>query len=177
MLSLKSINSFREPYSSLLALYGSAFPEEERRAISNLLLLIETEPAYSFQAIMDDDALLGFFSLWKFTDFWFIEHFAVFDELRNLGYGSKAIDYLKNTSLLPIVLETEKEISNLAKARINFYERLGFHIAPYEYSQPPYHEGDPFIPMYLFASGSPLNQRDFIRIRNILYGKVYGISV
>lgn len=177
MLSLKRIKSFQEPYSSLLALYGSAFPEEERRTMSNLLLLIENEPAYSFQAILDDETLLGFFSIWEFPDFWFIEHFVVFDEYRNLGYGSKAIDYLKNNSGLPLILETEKEISSLAKARINFYERLGFHKAPFEYSQPPYHEGNPFIPMYLFSSGSQLNHTDFIRIRKILYGKVYGISV
>ncbi|NLF43040.1 MAG: GNAT family N-acetyltransferase [Bacteroidales bacterium] len=177
MLSLKSIKSFQEPYSSLLTLYGSAFPEEERRANSNLLMLIENEPAYSFQAILDDEVLLGFISIWKFPDFWFIEHFAVLDELRNQGYGSTTIDYLKNTTGFPIVLETEKEISGLAVARIKFYERLGFHKAPFEYSQPPYQKGMPFIPMYLFSSGSPLNHTDFIRIRKILYEKVYGISV
>lgn len=76
--------------------------------------------------IFDNETPVGFITYWDFNDFYYVEHFAIDPTLRNGGYGKKTLDYLCKELDRPIVLEVEMPVEEMAKRRINFYQRQGF---------------------------------------------------
>lgn len=115
----------------LLKLYVSAFPADERRPVSQMP---PCDSAFRFYAIED----AGLLTAWAFDGFTYIEHFAIFPEMRGSGIGSLALSELPD----PVILEVEPpEESSDARRRIGFYERNGFHLLDVDYIQPPYSPG------------------------------------
>ena len=77
---------------------------------------------------------------------------------------------------LPIVLEVERPVEEMAKRRICFYERQGFTLWKNDYYQPPYKPGDDFLPMYLMVYGDLNPEKDYEDIRHKLHTVVYGVK-
>lgn len=69
--------------NKLISLYIESFPYNERRDTNYLLKLAESSDAMHFTSINDDDILCGLLIYWNFKDFYYIEHFAIFPEMRN----------------------------------------------------------------------------------------------
>ena len=111
-----------------------------------------------------------------FNDFYYVEHFAIDPTLRNGGYGKKTLDYLCKELDRPIVLEVEMPVEEMAKRRINFYQRQGFVLWEKEYKQPPYKPGDDFLPMYLMVFGNLQCEQDFEMIKNKIHKEVYNVK-
>lgn len=57
----------------------------------------------------------------------------------------------------------------IAKQRICFYERLGFHVNPFEYVQPPLHKGQDDLSLKIMSYPKLLTNEGFIFYREILY--------
>ena len=112
----------------------------------------------------------------EFDDFYYVEHFAIDPTLRNGGYGKKTLDYLCKKLDRPIVLEVEMPVEEMAKRRINFYQRQGFILWEKEYKQPPYKPGDNFLPMYLMVFGNLQCKQDFEMIKNKIHKEVYNVK-
>lgn len=163
-------------YKFMEELLTVAFPPEEYRELENLREYTDRIGHFQNNIIFDDDTPVGFITYWNFGHFYYVEHFAINPALRNGGYGKRALEHLCEEIILPIVLEVEKPVEEMAKRRINFYMRHGFTLWEKEYEQPPYKAGDDFLPMYLMVHGDMQCDKDFDEIKKRIYKEVYGIK-
>ena len=110
-------------------------------------------------------------------DFYYIEHFAIDPSLRNGGYGKRVLESIQTKLQGPIVLEVEEPTEEMSIRRINFYKRLNFTLHEKPYMQPPYRTGDSGLPMLLMTYGDIDMEKDFDKVKNMLYKEVYGQPV
>ena len=155
-------------------LYIESFPPNERRSVSKMHNLIEQNELFDVFLLFEDNLRVGFFSLWTFDSFIYLEHFAILPEYRNGGYGKKSVHLIINETKLPLIGEIElPSASEIASRRLAFYERLGFKIWDISYVQPPYEEGFDPVPMKLISYRDiDLNQKQN-EVKTLLYANVY----
>ncbi len=134
-------NVTKNTFSAVYEKMEAAFPLEERRTYIDQLKCIEDE-RFNFFEIMDGDSPVGFIGVWNLCGFVFLEHLAIDEQKRSGGYGSKAIELLKETYKKPIILEAEAPVTQQQIKRIAFYDRLGFKVNDFYYEQPSYHGGE-----------------------------------
>lgn len=160
--------------TQLIDLYEKSFPEEERRASEELFGDARPE-GLKLYIIYEEEhkQMLGFVSLWVMEGFRFVEHFALFAEMRNKGYGAEVLRWLQSQSKEPIVLECERPHEEMARRRLAFYERCGFGIIDSNYEQAPYSSGQPWVPMLLLACQSLEAPQG---IKRQIYKEVYALS-
>lgn len=119
----------------------SAFPENERRALDYQEEAL-SKSEYNFEAILDDEELIGVIGWWSLPMCDYVEHLATFQSVRNRGYGAILLqDYIDGTEK-PILLEVEPAIGEIERRRIGFYERMGFCLNGHNYAQPSYSGGE-----------------------------------
>ena len=155
------------------SLLESAFPAEERPSFE---AMERRGDEYRLCVVQKDEKNIGVFGYWTFGKTVYIEHFAISEPLRNNGLGGEVLDTFLTQfdNSTQVVLEVEHPDNSLAQRRIDFYQRHGFTANDFKYLQPPYHAGDGFLPM-LLLSRNPLNKREYEKIKDVLYKKVYGI--
>ena len=119
----------------------AAFPYEERRDFTDQLECMK-DKRFCFFEIYDNDVAVGFISLWRLSGFVFIEHIAIDEDKRSGGYGTRAIELVKELYNMPLILEAEAPETRQQIKRIEFYNRLGFKVNDYPYKQPSYHGGE-----------------------------------
>jgi len=163
-------------FEKIFRLLEQSFPKEERRDRKGQRALFSL-PLYRIEAEIGEEygSLLGFFALWQLPQFLFVEHFAVAEEMRGKGLGSQMLRELEEKTDLPICLEVEPPQTPLAKRRIAFYERAGFSLNPYPYTQPSLGKGRAPIPLFLMSYPAPLSEEEFFSVRDTLYETVYQI--
>ncbi|MFI3301569.1 MAG: GNAT family N-acetyltransferase [Rikenellaceae bacterium] len=135
-------SSEAEHFDACWELYESAFPPEERR---EKVYHIETmaRKEFHFDAIMDNDKLVGVIGWWNFEHIIYVEHLATLPSMRNCGYGRKILSALKqDRNDKTILLEVEHPTYPIAQRRIGFYEREGFMLNWHTYIHPPYRGTD-----------------------------------
>lgn len=168
-----------ERFAELFEIMEYSFPPTERGSMRLHMREFERE---SFRSMCLTSELRGgkisaFMNYYTFSDFVFLEHFAVARELRNKGVGSKLVKELLLREGKPIVLEAEPATqSDNARRRIDFYQRLGFHVNPYTYYQPAFSSEYPAIELVLLTNPKPLSKEEFVATRNILYKEVYRVN-
>lgn len=164
-------------YAFVEQLMEEAFPAEERRERAAQRLLTDSERRFSCHVVCDGGETVGFVTLWEFDDFRYVEHFAMSPAVRNRGYGARVMErILEMQPAKPTVLEVELPENDTARRRVGFYERQGFELWPDEYRQPPYTAAGGWVPMHIMAHGNLTRERDFVRVRDSLYGVVYGVG-
>ena len=146
---------FDEVYSKMT----SAFPYEERRDSFDEKECLK-DSRFRLFSLYDNDIAVGFTALWVLDGFVFLEHIAIDEDKRSSGYGSKAIELIKETFDLPIILEAEAPVTEQQIKRIAFYNRLGFTVNDYNYTQPSYHGGEG-VPLLLLSFPKPMTDCDF----------------
>lgn len=151
----------------------NAFPLEERRELYTQREFTDSNPLFHNNIIIEDGSPIGLLSYWDFEQFIYVEHFAIHPSRRNGGMGRKTLSALKEKVYRPIVLEVELPENEISKRRIQFYEREGFCLWEHEYKQPPYRNGDDFLPMYIMVHGKLTINNDFESIKSMLYKEVY----
>lgn len=161
-------------FEQVFDIMEKSFPTDEYRPFSEQKALF-LKKEYSVYGLKCDEnnSLMGFISLWEFNDFIFIEHFAVKRDLRNKGLGEKILSLLKNISHKPYCLEVELPENDLSVRRINFYKRNGFFLNEYPYIQPAISKGKSPVPLMIMTSGKPVNEDEFLKIKDTLYKRVY----
>ena len=112
----------------------------------------------------------------EFGHFYYIEHFAIDPAQRNGGYGKSVLNHLCQLLKHPIVLEVEIPEEEMAKRRINFYQRQGFSLWEKPYQQPPYKTGDNYLPMLIRAYGDIECGKDFDSVKEHIYREVYNVK-
>ena len=161
----------RKKISRIFSVYEKTFPEDERRGKEQFLALSENPDVYIF-SIKNDEIAIGYLIFWEISDFYFLEHFEVFEEFRNQKFGSEILTQLQE-KYEKIMLEAEPKNQNeMAEKRIRFYEKNGFSILDENYLQPSYGSGKNELPLFLLSNFLPENISEKI---NLIHEKVYGI--
>lgn len=151
--------------ANIARLYEGAFPVEERRIWNP-----RPEGLQLLEAREESGGFIGFITLWNLKGITYVEHFALLPECRGRGYGSKILNKIDG----PVVLEVEPPQDMLTRKRIAFYERNGFTLHPdFEYMQPPYGHGLPWVRLYLMTRGSV----NLTEIKNLMHKEIYGQEI
>lgn len=162
----------------IFELYSATFPKNQRRTESEFKALLADDDFFHCNAVVMNQELVGFLNYWYFEDFIFVEHIAVEPPLRGHKLGEKIISLVRKTTELPLVLEVEKaEDFEWGQRRIEFYQRIGFRILPFDYSQPPYQKGGEYIPLHLMSDCVDFATENFERIKQTIYKYVYKVHV
>lgn len=157
-------------------IYETSFPEDERRNF-DLLKALDGKSDFDFFVITNKQAnAIGIISLWSFKEFIYIEHFAIQQNERGKGIGSSVLFSLANKYSKPILLEVELPENDLAKRRIAFYQRHGFAVQPYDYTQPAYDKTKQSLPMIVMIKADfEITKRFFYSAIATIYKEVYGL--
>ncbi len=162
-------NTFDKVYNKMTA----AFPYEERRDCYDEKECLKNKLFTLFE-IYDGETDVGFSALWVYENFVFIEHIAIDEDKRSGGYGSKAIELIKETYNKPIILEAEAPVTEQQIKRIKFYDRLGFKMNNFDYTQPSYHGGEG-VPLMILSYPEKISDKEFreflTETRNSAYAK------
>lgn len=142
MVTLRKItNANDEEFGKLMQLYTEAFPLEERRDEEQLKKMLIDEPRMSFNAVQCDGKLAGLFVYWDFGTFYYLEHLAIYAEMRNAKIGQQTLDWMKENLDGLRILEAEPAETDIATRRVCYYERNGYTVYEKEYLQPAYRAG------------------------------------
>jgi len=132
-------------------IYEKSFPRNERRAIDYHIETMQCEDFY-FDAIFENNDIIGIIAWWDFESVRFIEHFATSEGSRNKGYGTSMLNDFKHEDDKIIILEVEPPTNELSCRRIAFYERIGFKLnSNLNYSHSPYWEGEKCAPLRIMS--------------------------
>lgn len=125
-----------DDFDQIYALMTRSFPSEELRSADAARELL-VQPNYHLLKVQNtDQKLTGFFAYWTFSDFYFLEHFAVDPSTRGQGLGTMMLYELLQRLAGDWLLEVEAPKKLLARRRIQFYERCGFIAHSFGYNQP-----------------------------------------
>ena len=127
-------------YGMLRDLYMISFPVFEQRTDE------QQDDAFSclnyhLNAYAEDGCFIGFISYWEFSDYIYIEHFAINQSLRGKGHGYRILQRFISEASKMVLLEIDPITDEVSEARLRFYKRCGFHKNPYPHIHPPYRSG------------------------------------
>ena len=147
------------------------FIKDELRDYDDYLTVLNDD-AYLLAHITLDGKRVGFVGLWQLNGFTFVEHFAIYEQLRGNGYGGMAIDALQR-QFGKIVLEIEPPIEPDQIRRLHFYERHGFTMNGFAYMQPSYRPNGNSLPLKLMSFPDEIS--DHVSVISEIYKKVYKV--
>lgn len=164
-------------FDEVYQIMKESFPESEMRSFEGQKNLL-TKNNYKIIPKYDESKknLIAFIAAWEFDDFVFIEHLAVTNKMCGQGIGGKFLrEYIKSCKNKRLVLEVEPPYGDVSKRRIKFYERLGFHLHPFYYEQPPLQKGFDYIQLKVMIYPEKIDEKEFTRIKKEIYKTVYKI--
>lgn len=157
-------------------LYNDAFPPEERWNF-DMTLENKHKDNYKFYGILDDDTPIGLTMLWDLDDFNYGEYLAIDKKFRGNKYGTEVLTkILKMLSDKLIVIEVEPyDLNEIAKKRIEWYQRFGLVLSEYDYDMPCIDENKNIssIKMKIMTSRKIQNKEEHDNITKILYNRIY----
>lgn len=169
-MELKKIT--KNEYDKFFSLLENDFCLDERKTKANELKAFD-DSNFSPNFIFDGETLVGYVCFWEFEKFLFIEHFAILQEMRGTGCGSKFLKEFSESSTKPIILEVELPETEVAEKRIKFYERLGYVVNKFPYTQPAYQPESNPVEMYVMSYGSALSKQNFNNFTKQIKSVVY----
>ncbi len=146
----------------------------ERRSKGKLKEILN-EQSFSSNYVCFDGNRVGYLNYWDFGEFVFVEHIAIFESMRGTGYGSKILSEFINKIKKNVILEVEPPEDEVSIKRIHFYEKLGFVLNDYNYTQPSYHGTGKGLPMKLMTHGKVYDSKTLKKYVNTIYKNVYKI--
>ena len=158
-----------EDFDVIFRQMESNFIPDERREHDSALALLNNEK-YTVYHVIDGDVRVGFITVWELKNIYFIEHFVIFEQYRNQGYGAAVLTTVKE-KFSKIFLECEPPTFDIAKRRMAFYMRSGFVVNDRPYLQPPYRKDGALVPLVIMSY--PMALDDFDGTVDELYRTVY----
>ena len=145
-------------HTELWPLYIQAFPGHERRSLKAHCQAL-LHPDYYCMAIFHENHRIGLAWYWKNAEYTYLEHFTIFPECRNRGYGKTVLNLLIQQHS-DLILEVDPPTNAIRRRRIAFYKRQKLYLNYYPY----FHRGYGITPkphhLMLMTSHHtwPLNQ-------------------
>lgn len=163
-----------DEFDRVFSLLEASFPADEYRPCEAQKALLN-DPRYTIYVLPDprNHCPIAFVTLWRFTDFAFIEHLAVDPDYRNLGLGSMILNEVAKLEPGQLCLEAELPETELARRRIAFYNRNGFCSNPFPYLQPPYSSDRNPIPLVFMTAAGTVSAGRFAAMRDVIFREVY----
>lgn len=159
-------------FNEFYKILEDSFPEDERRSEERQKELFKNN-LYRVICYKKNNEIIAFIAYWNFSDFYYIEHFAVKKSYRNNKIGSRMLrDFLDSVNS-KVILEVEYPEDKITKARINFYKRMGFFLNDYKYIQPSYEEGRKEIPLKIMSYKSEIDENEYNAFKDAVYSYVY----
>lgn len=148
-------------------LYETSFPIYERRTFDTHIKALDDEN-FHCTYITENNTFIGILFFWKLEEFIYIEHFAIDENLRDKGYGSKI---LKEFCLIEknLILEIDPPIDNISIKRYYFYKNCGFKLYDFEHVQLPYRKGYEGYKLTILANGIDLNQELYSKFYHLMF--------
>jgi GNAT superfamily N-acetyltransferase len=176
IINYKHFSSKSSHFDEFTQLYEAAFPENERRYITDLVRVIDEEERFHIIELESGYNFKGFISFWDFNWFVYLEHFAVIENDRGKGIGAQAIDHVLNSLKVPAILEVEPPVDALTQGRVDFYTRHGLKLQDdIDYTQPPYDKGKSSIQLRLMTYGE-ISRDKILHATAIIAENVYNCS-
>ena len=171
MIALRRITRAEDPvWNRLMTLYKESFPPEERRDMHQLEQMLAAVPEMFFNAVEEDGLLCGLASYWDLGDFYYMEHLAVFPEMRNRKIGQQILACWQQHLHKPQLLEVEPAVEEMACRRIGFYERNGYAVLYKDYVQPSYTADEDACPLWIMGTDACPEIETYIeRIKETVY--------
>ena len=153
MVILRRITDAKDKdFQELMKLYVEAFPEEERRDRLQLEEMLHTEPCMYFNVIVCDGERAGLFIYWNLGTFYYLEHLAVYEVMRNKKIGQQVLEWIEENLPGLRLLEAERAETEMATRRVRYYERNGYIVLDRNYMQPSYRPGGTDYPLWLMGN-------------------------
>ena len=162
----------KEEFNSIYEAMTTSFASDEIRTFEDAYKLLSLKEYKVFHLISKNEKV-GFITIWNLSSCTFVEHFVIYEEYRNKGFGGMAIDLI-NKEFDNVVLEAELGTTDLSKRRLGFYRRHGFKINDIDYVQPAYHKDKQPVDMHLLSYPSKLKNID--KLIEEIYELVYGVK-
>ena len=162
----------KEEFKSIYDAMTTSFASDEIRDFNDAYKLTDVKEYKVFHLIYNNNKV-GFITIWNLNTCTFVEHFVIYEEYRNKGYGGIAIDLI-NKEFDNVVLEAELGTTSISKRRLGFYNRHGFKINDIDYVQPAYHKDKQPVDMHLLSCPSKLENID--KVIEEIYKLVYGVN-
>ncbi|MBW4082055.1 GNAT family N-acetyltransferase [Paenibacillus sp. S150] len=164
-------------FEEVYAIMEASFPDTEFRTYNGQKALLSHRHYRLYTERDAENRILAFLAAWEFPELRFVEHLAVNPEIRGSGIGKKLMQAYLSRPGKPVMLEVELPEGKLAQRRIGFYERLGFHMNPFDYVQPPLRTGQAALPLRIMTCPRQATLQEFRLYRDLLYAEVYNIQV
>lgn len=171
MIELRRItNANDSAWERLVTLYTESFPPEERRNRHQLERMLAETPEMYFNAVEENGELCGLAAYWDLGAFYYMEHLAVFPEIRNRKIGQQILAYWKTHLNKLQLLEVEPAIEEMACRRIGFYERNGYKVIYKNYVQPSYITEEEACPLWIMGTDESPKIVSYIeKIKEVVY--------
>lgn len=170
-------------FREAMDIYRSSFLQIDRRTTRKFIESTR-DPRYDFFVYNSTDqrfdsinGVCGFIGKWDLEDFHYVDYFAIKENLRKMGYGTRMLKEFLNT-LYPegkddrkLFLEVEKsENVKAAEDRIEFYKRAGFVANPYQYEAESTYTQEhgikpEYIPFLIMSYPTMLDQHEFEKMK------------
>jgi GNAT superfamily N-acetyltransferase len=157
-ITLKKTDRSSPELPAVLALYESAFPENERREPDEIIG--GEDGAGELLAVMGGDALCGMLAVLTYRDITHILYFAVMPERRNSGIGAAALKALRERypgqRIIADLERPEPGTPNREQRlrRLAFYERCGYYPTDVKYRW----RREDYV---IVASGGAITEKEF----------------
>lgn len=174
LIQLDGVSKYKDICKKI---YEESFPVYERWNFEEIILR-QKESSCRVYAVLDDDKVIGIYVPWHFGTFIFIEYIAIDKYSRGKNYGSIVLKEILDSAKKMIVIEVEpKESNDMAKKRIEWYERFGFIMSDEKYAMPSLEnlENLTFVNMKIMSTRS-ISKEEFLNIKNTLYKEIYKID-
>lgn len=152
-------------------LMEEAFPPTERRSKAGQMAVFKRPGHHTLVKRGPDGSAVGFIICWELAGSegpLFLEHFAVDSSIRGGGLGSGMLKEFLEHIRRPSFLEAEPpELGDIPARRVAFYERMGFHVNPFPYLQPPLQPGQEPIPLVIMSRPGLLEEAEFKQCERI----------
>ncbi|MFI3258595.1 MAG: GNAT family N-acetyltransferase [Rikenellaceae bacterium] len=165
MYIFDKIDSVDHPlFATCWQIYNDSFPLCERRDESSQRRAMQSED-YHFEAILRGDEVVGFVGYWIFGgETLFLEHIAISSSCRGGGVGGVVMERLQGFGLL-IVGEIEPMVDEITRRRCDFYLRHGFVVNGHAHRQPPFREGEEWLPLVVISHPRMATEEEYERFR------------
>ena len=117
----------------------NSFPIFEQRTLESQIEALKDD-RYNWIVICDESVVVGILLYWEFDKYKYIEHLAIYSELRGKSYGSKILEIFCRDNKT-IILEIDPPIDEIALKRLKFYSKIGFMLQEFNHIDPPYRNG------------------------------------
>ena len=161
----------KEEFKSIYEKMTTSFASDEIRTLEDAYKILDVKEYKVFHLTLNNNNI-GFITIWNLDTCTFVEHFVIYEEYRNKGYGGIAIDLI-NKEFNNVVLEAELGTTDLSKRRLGFYSRQGFKINDVYYIQPAYHNDKQPVDMHLLSYPDKL--ANINKVIKEIYKVVYGV--